>query len=76
MYNINHPKFPCKICAKNVQDKDKAVHCDSGVTLLFEHSPCRASEIEHSEILRRPRENELARRFFEKFNLLVFCLIS
>ena len=28
MRNINHPKFPCKICAKNVQDKDKAVQCD------------------------------------------------
>ena len=26
MCNINHPKFPCKICAKNVQDK--AVQCD------------------------------------------------
>ena len=28
-----------------------------GITLLFEHSPSRASEIEHSEILSRPREN-------------------
>ena len=28
MCNINHPKFPCKIYAKNVQDKDKAVQCD------------------------------------------------
>ena len=28
MCNINHPKFPCKICAKNVQDKDKAVQYD------------------------------------------------
>ena len=28
MYNINHPKFPFKICAKNVHDKDKAVQCD------------------------------------------------
>ena len=27
MCNISHPKFPCKICAKNVQDKDKAVQC-------------------------------------------------
>ena len=25
---IKHPKFPCTICAKNVQDKDKAVQCD------------------------------------------------
>ena len=28
MCNINHPKFPCKICARNVYDKDKAVQCD------------------------------------------------
>ena len=28
MCNINHPKFPCKICAKMVHDKDKAVQCD------------------------------------------------
>ena len=28
MCNINHPKFPSKICAKNVQDKYKAVQCD------------------------------------------------
>ena len=28
MCNINHPKFPCRICAKNVQGKDKAVQCD------------------------------------------------
>ena len=31
----------------------------SGVTLLFEHSPSRASEIEHSEIFSRPQENQL-----------------
>ena len=28
MCNFNHPKFSYKICAKNVQGKDKAVHCD------------------------------------------------
>ena len=28
MCNINHPKFFCKICAKNVQDSDKAVQYD------------------------------------------------
>ena len=28
MCNSNHPKFPCNICAKNAQDKDKAVQCD------------------------------------------------
>ena len=28
MCNINHPKFSCKICAKNALDKDKTVQCD------------------------------------------------
>ena len=28
MCNINRPKFPCKICTENVQDKNKAVQCD------------------------------------------------
>ena len=28
MCNVNYPKFPCKICAKNVHDKDKAFQCD------------------------------------------------
>ena len=28
MCNINHPKFPCKACAKNIHDKDKAVQFD------------------------------------------------
>ena len=28
MCNINHPKFPSKICAKNIYDQDKAVQCD------------------------------------------------
>ena len=28
MCNINHLKFPCKICAENVHDKNKAVQCD------------------------------------------------
>ena len=28
MCNINHPKFSCRICVKNVSDKDKAVQCN------------------------------------------------
>ena len=28
MCNISHLKFPCKICARNVHGKDKAVKCD------------------------------------------------
>ena len=38
MCNINHPKFPCKICAKNVHDKDKAVQCD--LCELWIHIKC------------------------------------
>ena len=36
--NINHPKFPCRICAKNVHDKDKAVQCD--LCKLWIHITC------------------------------------
>ena len=45
-------------------------------TLLFEHSPSPAGEIELSEIFSSPRENQLARRFFVKFNLQLFFLMS
>ena len=38
MCNINHPKFPCKICAKNVYDKDKVVQCD--LCELWIHIKC------------------------------------
>ena len=38
MCNINHPKFPCKVCAKNIQDKDKAVQCD--LCELWIHIKC------------------------------------
>ena len=58
-------RFALKLCQFN-----------SGVTLLFEHSPNRPSKIEHSEIFCCPLENQLARRFFVKFNLLLLFLIS
>ena len=38
MCNIDHPKFPCMICAKNVHDKDKAVQCD--LCELWIHIKC------------------------------------
>ena len=38
MCNTNDPKFPCKICAKNVHDKDKAVQCD--LCELWIHIKC------------------------------------
>ena len=38
MCNINHPKFPSRICAKNVHDKDKAVKGD--LCKLWIHIKC------------------------------------
>ena len=38
MRNIKHPKFPCRICRKNVHDKDKAVQCD--LCKLWIHIKC------------------------------------
>ena len=38
MCNINDPKFPCRICAKNVLDKDKAVQFD--LCELWIHIKC------------------------------------
>ena len=38
MCSINHPKFPWRICAKNVHDKDKAVQCH--LCELWIHNKC------------------------------------
>ena len=38
MCNINHPKFPCRICAKNVHDKGKTVQFD--LCELWIHIKC------------------------------------
>ena len=46
-----------------------------GVTLLIEHSPSWASEIDYLEIFSWPQENQLARGFVVKFNLLLLFLI-
>ena len=48
-----------------------------GVTLLIEHSPSWASEIDYLEnFSRENQENQLARGFVVKFNLLLLFLIS
>ena len=39
---------------------------NSAITLLFEHSPSRAGEIEHFGIFSRLQENQLAQQFFIK----------
>ena len=46
----------------------------SDVTLRFELSPSRASDIDYFEVFSRPRESQLARRFFVEFNLLFFLI--
>ena len=38
MCNITYPKFHCRICEKNVSDKDKAVQCD--LCELWVHIKC------------------------------------
>ena len=38
MCNIDHPKFPRRICEKNVYDKDKAIQCD--LYELWVHIKC------------------------------------
>ena len=38
MCDITYPKFPCRICVKNVSDKDKAVQCD--LCELWVHIKC------------------------------------
>ena len=38
MCNINYPKFPCRICIKNVSDKDKTIQCD--LCELWVHIKC------------------------------------
>ena len=39
MCSINHSKFPCRICAKSIRDKDKAVQCD--LCELWIHIKCK-----------------------------------
>ena len=43
MRNTNDPKFPCKVCAKNVHDKDKVVQCD--LCELWIHIKCNKLKV-------------------------------
>ena len=38
MFNITYPKFPCRICVRNVSEKDKVVQCD--LCELWAHIKC------------------------------------
>ena len=55
MCNTNQPKFPCKICAKNVNDKDKAVQCD--LCELWIHIRCSNLDYLDSRCLRNCGES-------------------
>ena len=59
MYNINHPKFPCSICVKNVNDKDKAVQCD--LCELWIHIKCN-------------KLNYLDYRYFQNYDESWYCI--
>ena len=78
--NINNPcaKFCVPDVVKNMIVKvfNLMSRTNSGITLLFEHSSSRASEVKHFEIITHPQDNQLALQFFVKFNLLLFFLIS
>ena len=49
MCSINHPRFPCMICAKSVHDKDKAVQCD--LCELWIHIKCNKLNYLHYRYL-------------------------
>ena len=54
MCNINDPKFPCKICAKNFSDKVKAVQSD--LCELWAHINCNNPN--HLDYRYLPNSNE------------------
>ena len=56
--NLNKQTFSGKFCKMFI---NPIFPENSGVTLLFEHSPSRAGEIDYFEIFSHPRENQLAR---------------
>ena len=59
-FNLNKQTFSCKFCKMFM---NPIFQENSGVKLLFEHSPSQAGEIDYFEIFRRPwpRENQIAR---------------
>ena len=59
MCNITYPKFPGKICEKNVSDKDKAVQCD--LSEFWVHIKCN-------------NVNCLDYRYFQNSNESWYCI--
>ena len=59
MCNITYPKFPCRICEKNVSDKDKAVQCD--LCELWVHIKCN-------------NLNYLDYRYLQNSNESLYCI--
>ena len=60
LFNLYKHTFSCKFRKMFMNPTFRE---NSGVKLLFEHSPSQAGEIDYFEIFRRPqpRENQLAR---------------
>ena len=59
MCNVKYPKFPCRICAKNVHDKDNAVQCD--ICEVWIHIKCN-------------NLNYLNYRYLQKCNESWYCI--
>ena len=59
MCNITYPKFACRICVKNVCDKDKAVQCDLCELWVY---------------IKRNNLNYLDYRYLQNSNESVYCM--
>ena len=56
LFNLSKQTFSCKFYKRFM---NPIFPENSGLTLLFEHSPSRASEIDFFDIFSRPQENQL-----------------
>ena len=59
MFNVSYPKFPCRICAKNVHGKDKAVQFD--ICEFWIHIKCNNA-------------NYLDYRYLQNCNESLYCI--
>ena len=68
MCNITYPKFPCRICKKNVSDKDKAVQCD--LCELWVHIKCGNLNYLDYSIFKTAMNTSIAKNVVAQFFLL------
>ena len=68
MCNITYPKFPYRICEKNVSDKDKAVHCD--LCEPWVHIKCNNLNYLDYSIFKTATNPEIAQNVVAQFFLL------